>query len=322
MSRAPRRFAGALASLLAVALLTGCALLAPRFDLQGHRGARGLAPENTLAGFTRALEEGATTLELDIGVTRDGVVVIHHDESLNPDTTRDAAGAWLTPPTPRLKDLTWAQLQSYDVGRLRPGSAYASRWPDQVPRDGARVPSLAQLFELVRARGDERVRFNIETKLTPAKPDDTVGPQAMVAALLAAIRAGGMERRITIQSFDWRTLALVQRAAPGLTTAYLSAQRPAFNTIDRDGLWTAGLKRANFPSVPAMVAAAGGAVWSPHFEDLTEGLLRDAHARGLKVIPWTVNEPADMRRLIAWGVDGLISDRPDLLRAALREAGR
>jgi glycerophosphoryl diester phosphodiesterase len=310
------------ACLAAILTLASCSLFAPRFDAQGHRGARGLAPENTLAGFKRALEAGVTTLELDIGVTRDGVVVIHHDESLNPDTTRDARGAWLTSPTPRLVDLTWSELQAFDVGRLRPGSSYAARYPAQVGRDGEPIPSLAQLFELVRAVGDERVHFNIETKLTPSRPGDTVGAPAMTAALLAVIGAHGMERRVTIQSFDWRTLALVQKDAPALPTAYLSAERPGFNTIDRDGLWTAGRKRSDYASVPAMVRAAGGAIWSPHFEDLTPQLLGAAHALGLKVIPWTVNDPAEMRRLITLGVDGLISDRPDLLRATLSAAGR
>ncbi|MBL8379859.1 MAG: glycerophosphodiester phosphodiesterase [Burkholderiales bacterium] len=316
MTRAARA-----AGLAATLALTGCALFTPPFDIQGHRGARGLAPENTLAGFKRALDAGVSTLELDIGVTRDGVVVIHHDESLNPDTTRDARGAWLTAPTPRLFDLTWLELQAYDVGRLRPGSNYAARYPAQVGRDGEPIPSLAQLFAWVQAAGHDRVRFNIETKLTPARPGDTAGAAAMTAALLAVIHAHGMQRRVTIQSFDWRTLALVQADAPGIPTAYLSAERPGFNTIDRDGLWTAGRKRADFASVPAMVHAAGGAIWSPHFEDLTPELLRAAHALGLKVIPWTVNDPADMRRLIAWGVDGIISDRPDLLRTALEQAG-
>ncbi|MFN0161112.1 MAG: glycerophosphodiester phosphodiesterase [Burkholderiales bacterium] len=309
------------AGISAILVLAACSLFAPRFDVQGHRGARGLAPENTLAGFKRALEAGVTTLELDIGVTRDGVVVIHHDETLNPDTTRDARGAWLIAPTPRLVDLTWPELRTYDVGRLRPGSTYAARYPAQVGRDGEPIPSLAQLFSWVHAVGDERVRFNIETKLTPSRAGDTVGASAMTAALLAVIRAHGMERRVTIQSFDWRTLALVQANAPSIPTAYLSAERPGFNNIDRDGLWTAGKKRSDFASVPAMVRAAGGAVWSPHFEDLTLELLGAAHALGLKVIPWTVNDPAEMRRLIALGVDGIISDRPDLLRAALAAAG-
>ena len=130
----------------ATTLAAGCTTAG--FDLQGHRGARGLAPENTLAAFTRALDIGVTTLELDTGVTRDGVVVIHHDERLHPDIARNAAGSWLAAPTPRLRDLTFRQLSEYNIGMLRPGSDYARRHPEQTPSDGARVPSLAQLFDL------------------------------------------------------------------------------------------------------------------------------------------------------------------------------
>ena len=302
---------------LAATIVTGCA--APSFDLHGHRGARGLAPENTLAAFTRALDIGVTTLELDIGVTRDGVVVIHHDERLNPDIVRNPAGAWLTAPTPRLRDLTFAQLQHYNAGMLRPGTAYAQRFPGQAARDGERIPSLAQLFDLVQQRGDTRVRFNIETKLTPDKPDDTVGPEALVGALLGVIAAHRMEARVSIQSFDWRTLKFVQTRAPRIPTVYLTAQRSSFNTIDVKGLWTAGMLREQFASVPAMVQSAGGAVWSPAFEDLTPALLKDAKARGLKVIPWTVNQRDDMLRLIDWGVDGLVTDQPDVGAAVLKQ---
>lgn len=311
---------GALFSAAAITLLGGCA--GPAFDLQGHRGARGLAPENTLPGFVRALETGVTTLELDIGVTRDGVVVIHHDERLNPDIARNLSGAWVAAPAPLIRDLSFVDLGEYNAGMLRPGTAYANRFPDQTPRDGARIPSLAQLFELVQKRGDERVRFNIETKLSPDKPDDTIGPQTMVGALLGVIAAHRMEARVSIQSFDWRTLKLVQARAPKIPTVYLTAQRPTFNTIDVKGLWTAGMLLERFASLPAMVQASGGAVWSPHHEDLTPPLLKDAHTRGLKVIPWTVNQRDEIARLIDMGVDGLITDRPDLGMAVLKERGR
>lgn len=313
----PARVLKAAAIALAAAIATGCAT--PSFDLQGHRGARGLAPENTLTAFTRALDIGVTTLELDIGVTRDGIVVIHHDERLNPDIARNPAGAWLTAPTPRLRDLTFAQLAQYNVGMLRPGTAYAQRYPEQTVRDSERIPSLAQLFDLVQKRGDTRVRFNIETKLTPDKPDDTVGPEPLVGAVLGVVAAHRMEARVSIQSFDWRALKIVQARAPQIATVYLSAQRPTFNTIDVKGLWTAGMLPERFASLPAMVQAAGGTVWSPHFEDLTAELVRDAKTRGLKVIPWTVNQREDMLRLIDWGVDGLVTDRPDVGTLVLKQ---
>src|SRR5687768_5998195 len=167
-------------------------LSAHALDLQGHRGARGLLPENTLPAFTRALDLGMTTLELDCGVTRDGVVVVAHDRTLSPEFTRDANGAWLAGAPPAIGSFTYDALRRYDVGRLKPGTEYAKRFPKQQPVDGARIPALADVFELVRSRGDSSVRFNIETKLSPLASAETAAPEAFVAALLGAIRKAGM----------------------------------------------------------------------------------------------------------------------------------
>lgn len=289
------------------------------FDLQGHRGARGLAPENTLRAFARALDLGVTTLELDVGVTADGVVVVAHDPALNPALTRDASGAWLQARGPLLKALTYAQLQAYDVGRIAPESPYARTFSAQQAQDGTRIPTLAQVFDLVKARG-AAVRFNIETKLNPRQPDDTVPMEAMADALLKVVRDAGMRERVSIQSFDWRSLQRVQQLEPAIPTVYLTVQTLNNNNVN-DPAWTAGLRLADHGSVPRLVKAAGGATWSPNGGALTEPLVREAQALGLKVVPWTVNEPADMDRFIAWGVDGIITDYPDRLREAMQRRG-
>lgn len=303
----------------ALLLLTAAlSLSANAFDLQGHRGTRGLEPENTLPAFERALQIGVTTLELDIGVTADGVVVISHDPFLNPTITRDAAGKWLAGSQgPLIRSLTLAQLQTYDIGRINPDTPYAKTFSTQQPRDGTRMPTLASLFQRVKALGANDVRFNIETKINPGQPDDTVGPEAMTRALLQVIDDAGMARRVAIQSFDWRTLQLVQRLAPGIPTVYLTVQTASSDNV-RDGAWTAGFKLAEHGSVPRLVKAAGAAAWSPDGGAVTEAMVHEAQALGLKVIPWTINNPVDMERLIVWGVDGLITDYPDRLRAVLQ----
>lgn len=302
--------------LLALVLLHGGACA---FDLQGHRGARGLAPENTLAAFERALAIGVDTLESDVHLTADGVAVLHHDPALQPERTRDASAAWIE--SPRLiKDLTLAQLQAYDIGRARTGSATAQGFPQQQPHDGQRVPTLAQLFALVKQRGAKRVRFNLEVKMHPQRPEDRPPWEHIVDALLAEVKAAGMEGRVTIQGFDWRALLRVHERAPGLPTACLSSQSPRYDTVT-SGLWTAGFTLADQGSVPKMAKAAGCTIWSPAFIDLDETRVKEAHALGLQVLPWTVNERADMERLIGWGVDGLISDYPDRGRDAMRARG-
>lgn len=311
--------------LLATLMLGGCAAGAPgssrSFDLQAHRGGRGLAPENTLAAFSQAAALGVDTLELDIGLSADGVVVVSHDTRLNPDHTRDAQGRWLPAQGAPIRSLTLAQLQTYDVGRLNPATTYGRQFATQQPRDGERIPTLAQLFGRMKEQGATRVRFNIETKIDPTQPDETAAPEPMVRALLAEIERVGVASRVTVQSFDWRTLALVGRLAPQLPRAYLTSARTL-----RDSRWTAGLAAADFGATPRLVKAAAGeggapVIWSPAFADLTPEALREAHALGLAVLPWTVNQRADMARLLDWGVDGLITDYPDVLRSVMAERG-
>ena len=312
------RLCAVLAALLAAATVQA-------FDLQGHRGARGLAPENTLPAFERALALGVTTLELDIAITRDGVLVIHHDPTLNPDTARDASGAWLPQRGPAIHGLTWAQLQAYDVGRLKPGTDYARRYPDQQPVDGTRIPQLADLFELVKRSGNGKVRFAIETKLTPDKPEETPAPEPFARAVVSEIRKAGMERRSSILSFDWRTLQVVQRIAPELPTVYLSAQQRWLDNIGAGraeaSRWTAGFQFRDHGSIPKMIKAAGGAYWSVFHGDLDAEKVKEAQVLGLKVLVWTVNDPALMARVIGYGVDGLITDRPDVAIDVLKRNG-
>jgi glycerophosphoryl diester phosphodiesterase len=305
-------------------ILTLAMAHAAAFDLQGHRGARGLAPENTLGAFARALAIGVTTLELDCGVTRDGVVVVSHNRALDPAITRGPDGEWLAE-SPLIRTLDFATLGRFDVGRIRPGTDYARRFPAQQGMEGARIPRLAEVFELARRAGNRSVRFNIETKIDPTQPGDTVGPEAFARGVIAVAREYGVANRTTIQSFDWRTLKIVQAEAPEIATVYLTIQQSVEDNVraDADGSpWTAGMRYRDHGSVPGMVKSAGGAAWSPYHGDLTPALLTEAHQLGLKVIPWTINDRATMDALIDLGVDGIISDYPDRLREAARAKGR
>ncbi len=321
--RGSRRVFGLRRLLRAVTLLCGATLLgatAQAFDLQGHRGTRGLEPENTLAAFRRALEIGVTTLEMDGAITADGVVVVSHDPALMPALTRDADGRWLAATGPLIKSLTFAQLQAYDVGRVDPSSAYARQFPEQQARDGERRPKLAAVFALVRELGADSVRFDIETKVFPNRPDETLAPEPFVRALLAVIREAGMTSRVMIQSFDWRTLKVVQQLEPGMETVYLTTRGRGLDNLD-GGAWTGGMLLRDYPSVGHMVKAAGGTTWSPSFGGLSADAVKGAQQLGLKVIPWTVNDAADIDRLIGWGVDGIISDYPNRVREVMSRRG-
>jgi glycerophosphoryl diester phosphodiesterase len=296
----------------------------PAFDIEAHRGGRALFPENTLVSFANALSMGVTTLELDIGVTRDGAIVVSHERGLNPDLARGADGNYIAAPGTPFVRLSLDEVKQYDVGQIRAGSAYAVQFPDQHAVPGTRIPTLKELIALVRRSGDERVRLNIETKIDPNHPEESPGPERFVALLLDLLRDEKFEHRVMVQSFDWRTLQLVQRSAPGIPTVYLTLQAGREPTVspDRATAWTAGLNPADHGrSIPRTIKAAGGAIWSPYFGDVTPELMAESHALGLKVVVWTVNKPADMTRLIEMGVDGIISDRPDLLRKVAGEKG-
>ena len=296
------------------------------FDLQAHRGGRGLAPENTLAAFARALSLGVTTLEMDLGVTADGVVVVSHDPELNPDLTRDPAGRWIERPGPPLVRLSYEELRTYDVGRLRPGTPYAARYPDQVAANGQHVPRLADVFGLAAKAGNSAVRFNVEIKSDPRKNAPTLEPERFAEAVVATIRAHRMEPRTLVQSFDWRALRHARKVAPEIALVCLTVQRPGDDNVEagRPGApaTLGGLDVDDFGgSVPKLAQAAGCAVWSPNALDLVPAALAEAHRLGLSVIPWTVNDPLQMDALIAQGVDGIITDRPDLLRRVLQARG-
>jgi glycerophosphoryl diester phosphodiesterase len=295
------------------------------FDLQGHRGARGLAPENTLAAFARALEIGVTTLETDLAVTKDGVIVLSHDPVLNPDIVRGPDGQWLAAPGPAINSLTLAELKRYDIGRIKPATKYAQQFAGQMPVDGQRIPTLAELFDLAKVSG-KMPRFNIETKLSPEKPDEAPDPETFARLVVEAARGAGLAGRVTIQSFDWRTLMAARRLAPEIDTVCLTYEKTLQDRVDggtrRPSPWLAGLDpAAHGGSVPRLAAAAGCGTWSPYFRELSPAAVAEAHALDLKVVPWTVNAPDDLARVIDMKVDGLITDYPDRAREAMAAKG-
>ena len=294
------------------------------FDIEAHRGGRALLPENTLPAFANALSMGVDTLELDIGVTRDGALVVSHERGLNPDLARNADGIYVVPPGIPFVQMLLEDVRKYDVGQIRPGSAYAVQFPEQMKLPGTPIPTLREVIDLVRKSGDRHVRLNIETKIDPDHPDESPDPQRFVTLLLDFLGREKFSDRVMVQSFDWRTLQLVQKLAPAIPTVYLTLQRGKAPTVflDKASNWTAGFNPAEHEnSLPRTIKAAGGAIWSPYFGDVNPALISEARSLGLKVVVWTVNKPADIARMIDIGVDGIISDHPELLRKIAGEKG-
>ncbi len=293
------------------------------FDIEAHRGGRDRRPENTLAAFRYAIGLGVTTLELDTAVTRDRVVVVSHNPKLNYAITRDEMGKFIDRyRNIFIKDLTFEELEKYDVGQLNPASSYYYKHREQKPVPGERIPSLAEVFELTEEMHADNIRFNIEIKTYPPFPGYTIPRDEFVRLVIDVIEKYGMEGRVMIQSFDWNSLALVRKYAPKIPLGCLMVSSfhiggKPYNLqpgLPGPSPWLAGLDYDDYRGhVSRLVKAFGGDVISPYYRDIRKDDVAEAHSLGLKMVVWTVDSREAMIRLISWGVDGIITDKPDLL---------
>lgn len=315
----------------------GNQLAAPggQFDLQAHRGGLGLTTESTLEAFAKALELGVTTLELDVQITEDGHAVVTHDRRVSAQKCRDTA-----PASPGdmefpyvgdyIHNLTLAQVWTIDCGQ--PLAAY----PEQEVVAGARIPLLSEVFDLVGCYKANRVWFNVETKVEAGAPEQTAPREQFVQIVAREVREAKLLDRVTIQSFDWGALMRMREVEPRLPIVALT--NGDFLQVGRPGAspWLGGIDIDNFGG--SLVAAAdsfgadaispvhgtpqnGKVTDSGYRAYTTPALVAEAHAAGMAVIPWTINDPATMASLMDAGVDGLITDYPDRLRELMADRG-
>jgi glycerophosphoryl diester phosphodiesterase len=228
---------------------------AKKVDIIGHRGVAGLVPENTLFGFQRACEIGVDAIELDVLLTADNNIVVHHEYALKPEITRTPNGKWLDSPGPTIKNLTLAKLKTYDVGRLKPGTRYSLRYPEQQPVDGERIPTLGEVISLAEGTCDPTTQLWIEIKTNPEKPDFTPAPETVANAVVQLLNKRNFSGRIHILSFDWRSLAQVQKIAPSIATVYLSLEGRSLNNIKT--AWVARLAGKYTPAAPSSLTKMG-----------------------------------------------------------------
>lgn len=303
-----------------------------------HRGGAGLRPENTLAAFANALDLGVDGFELDVHVAKDGTVVVFHDDALKGDIVRDADGRWLEGATPLIKDLSYAQLQTYDIGRLKPQSKYGARYPAQMPQDGERIPRLADVIWLMKRSGGSE-RLWIELKSNFLDRSRTVAPQAMAEAVLRVLKREKFLDRSILVGFDWPALIAAKKLSPKIECWFTTlpqswfgeaappaahgpppkGELEALRKLEQAGApWTGGFDRPKFGSVAKAAKAAGADGWFPFFADLNRATISEARDLGLKIGAWTVNETADLERLADLGVDGLCTDYPDRLAGVMK----
>ena len=306
------------------------------FDLQAHRGGLGLVTESTIESFTNALQLGVSTLELDTQITEDGIAIVTHDRKVSDSKCVDTAA--ITPGDPEfpyvgkfVNTLTLAQIRTLDCGALP-----LTDYPEQRRVPGARMPTLTEVLDLVKSADAPGVKLNVETKVEAGSPTETAPREQFVDTVLGTVRDAGMLDRITVQSFDWGALTLVRDAEPEVPVVALT--NGDFLQVGQDGAspWLGGIDIDDFggdaiAAIDSFGASAyspvqgtpqNGKVGDPDFElYVTQDMVDSAHERGIRVIPWTVDDPDTMRALMDLGVDGLITDYPDRLRAVMSERG-
>lgn len=291
-----------------------------------------------MEAFRHIITAGAEGLELDVHLTKDKVLAIHHDDSLKPAATRGPDGNWLTRPTPRLKDLTFNELQTFDVGRARPGSGFSARFPEQRPIDGARIPRLDDVIDLVRSEAPDDFLLYVELKTGLLDPEQAADPIALARACVDLVKAKAFERQTVFVSFDWRALAEAKRLAPDILNAFTTLP---FHSIDPDHPSrdsddaVAARIRAMSASGPNFYGAvdwrdAPGATfvekmlrtiaegpadgWFAWHGDVDTATCTLANKLGLTVSAWTVDDVEEMNRLSDLRVAAILTDRFDRMR--------
>ena len=273
-----------------------------------HRGGAGLWPENTLIAFAHAIDAGCNGAELDVQLTRDGALVVVHDYRINPAFCR-RGGKWWRGPRLRIRDMTLAELRTFDVGRPRPGSPYAKLHPDLVPQDGEYVPLLAEVIDLI---GVYDFQLFVEIKTAWHDRSLSAPPEAVVEATLAVLREKKFVERATLVSFDWAALLRAREHELGIRCWFLTLP-PGHVGWKNESAWAAGFEPSKHGSLPKAIAAAGGQGWLSFFADATGAAVAEAHALGLNVGVWNLNEESAMRDYMSRGVDAICSDFPDKL---------
>ena len=303
------------------------------FDLEAHRGGRDVRPENTLYSYAYAIELGATSIECDMQLTKDGQIVMSHNPILNSDITRDENGNYIENNKYDIRLMTVDELKKFDVGVMDPncGEYYDLHGKTQFTYD-AKIPTLEELMQLIQSYDDKNIVLNIETKSYPdpasAGYKNNADPKKFVEVFNNIVKKYDMEDRVVLQSFDWQTLIEMKKLNPNISTSALWQEQPSWGR-DSESLrryekkkspWLGGLDIKDYQGNPVKAAHAIGAdIISPYYTEISKQDVDEAHSLGMKVVPWTVNNEKDMNMLLDMGVDGIISDKPWLLKQVLEK---
>lgn len=292
----------------------------PKPMIYGHRGARGELPENTMPSIRHLVENGIHAVEIDVQNTSDSVPVLHHDPEISINLAKDQNGDWLDQTGPKIIESTYAELQSYDLGGLKPGTEYQKKFPNQIILSDVSVPTLDTFCKWLSAQSD--FVANIEIKSYATRTDLGDSPQGLATTVISKLEKYNVSEQAIISSFDWRVLKECRRLDDQITLGFLSyfdrPNPPMQPNIYSSSPWMAGADWVNADtSLPRIINRLGGQIWAPYFQDVTQDHVTSAQQLGLIVNVWTVNEETDIFRMIDYGVDGIITDFPARTKALL-----
>lgn len=292
-------------------------------QIYSHRTFSGLYPESSLIGIEESLKLGVDFIDMDIVLNRDQTLMVTHDACLHEDLVRDKNKTFLQQNDLLVKKLSTEQLKQFDIGQVRPGSPTSKEFPERKSYENVKIPTLEEaITTILQSPLGTHTNLQIEIKANPYKPSDTFPVSQIIKQLIKVLKKYPIQDKVEIQSFNWKALALLQKELPSVKTAYLHQNPPLMegsSSIILDPIWTDGYLPKDYDnSIPKMIKSLGGAVWGPSHLLVTKKLVEEAHQYGLKVVPWTVDDKETMKYLIDCGVDGIITNRPDLLKDILK----
>ena len=276
--------------------------------IYGHRGARGVLPENTLESFKYLFENNIHAYETDILISKDFIPVITHDFRLDPSYTKDINDNWIEDENIKIIDLTYDQILQFDVGTLNKLSKYGRKFINQKSLQNQKIPKLSELLKLTSDNIVEDLLINLEIKSTPVEKNLTPEPDEMVKIIIDEVSRSNLEDRIIYSSFDWRVLREIKERGSKIPRAYLTSG--ARGKIYDKSPWLDFTPLHNGVELPELIRALGGSAWHPNYKDVNKEIVQISHDKGLPVNVWTVNRESDMLRMIDYGVDGIMTDYP------------
>ena len=276
--------------------------------IYGHRGARGVLPENTLESFKYLFENNIHSYETDILISKDFIPVITHDFRLDPSYTKDINDNWIEDENIKIIDLTYDQILQFDVGTLNKLSKYGRKFVNQKSLQNQKIPKLSELLKLTSDNIVEDLLINLEIKSTPIEKNLTPEPDEMVKIIIDEVSRSNLEDRIIYSSFDWRVLREIKERDSKIPRAYLTSG--ARGKIYDKSPWLDFTPLHNGVELPELIKALGGSAWHPNYKDVNKEIVQTSHDKGLPVNVWTVNRESDMLRMIDYGVDGIMTDYP------------